>query len=120
MLLTEYMARLDSDDPASALEVMEPDLEFLLVLPGGQVRGHSREDFAAYISRRSAAGRVHNVVRQTTDRDVEFVYGVVTENGEWKGAFLSAGVVSPARRLQRYLSFFDTSFAVIDWPSAES
>jgi hypothetical protein len=120
MALPEYMARMDGENPAEALDLLEPDLHFLLALPSGQVTGRSREDFAGYISNRNAVERVHRILQRAVDGDLEVVYGVVTEKGESTGAFLSAARVSPAGRIHRYLSFFDTSdFRLIDEPDGE-
>lgn len=117
MALREYLSRMDSADPRQALELMEPDLRFLLALPGGEVTGKSRDDFAGYIAGRDAADRVHNVIRYAVDGDTEIVYGMVTDSGEPTGSFLSAAVVSPAGRIARYQSFFTPSFQLIDWGS---
>ena len=119
MVLLDYMARMDGDDPQRALECLEPDFRFLLALPGGDVTGASREDFARYIAGRAAVRRVHNILRSTVDGDLETVYGIVTESGRPTGAFLSAARVSPAGRLARYQSYFTTSFELIDWSPAE-
>ncbi|MCP2242248.1 hypothetical protein [Lentzea aerocolonigenes] len=114
MALREYLASMDSQDPNRALELMEPDLRFLIALPGREVAGESKEDFAAYISGRNAVARVHEVLRCCADGDTEMVYGVVTESGAVVGAFHSAAVVSPRGLIARYQSFFSTSFALID------
>jgi hypothetical protein len=97
MVLLDYMARMDGDDPQRALECLEPDFRFLLALPGGDVTGASREDFARYIAGRAAVRRVHNILRSTVDGDFETVYGIVTESGR---------------------SYFTTSFELIDWSPA--
>lgn len=117
MVLRDYMAAMDGDDPQKALECVEPDFQFLLALPGGQVTGTSKEDFARYIAGRNAVQRVHEVLRSAVDGDLETVYGVVTESGRPTGAFLSAAVVSPAGKMARYQSFFTTSFELVDWSS---
>lgn len=119
MILPEYMARLDGEQPTEALELLEPDVRFLFALPDRQVTGQSRGDFADYIANRNAVGRVHNVLRRAVDGDLEMVHGVVTEKGEVTGAFLSAARVSPDGRIRRYMTFFDTSFRLIDWPEDE-
>ncbi|WP_248963338.1 nuclear transport factor 2 family protein [Sphaerisporangium perillae] len=118
MVLCEYMACMDSQDPEKALEYVEPDFRFLLALPGGQVSGQSREDFALYIAGRKAVVRVHNVLRSAVDGNLEMVYGVVTESGKPTGAFHSAAVVSANGKMARYQSFFTTSFELLDWPAA--
>jgi hypothetical protein len=103
MVLREYMACLDSDDPDKALEYVEPGFQFLI---------------AAYIASRNAVERVHHILRSAGDADLEMVYGVVTEAGKPIGAFHSAAVVSPGGRMARYQSFFTTSFGLFDWPVA--
>ncbi|WP_405718458.1 nuclear transport factor 2 family protein [Streptomyces sp. NBC_01537] len=116
MVLREYMARMDGQDPDKALELLEPGFRFLIALPGGGRSGESRDDFAAYIAGRGAADRVHEIVRYSVDRDVETAYGFVVEAGVPTGAFLSAAVVSPAGLMARYQSFFTTDFALVDRP----
>jgi hypothetical protein len=117
--LREYLSCMDGQDPAKALELMEPDLRFLIALPSGEVAGTSKADFAAYIGSRNPVDRVHEILRYCADGDTEMVYGVVTEAGEPVGAFHSAAVVSPNGLLARYQSFFSTTFALIDWPEGD-
>lgn len=116
MALREYLSCMDGQNPEKALELMEPDLRFLIALPSGEVAGTSKADFAAYIAGRNPVDRVHEVLRHCADGDTEMVYGVVTEAGEPVGAFHSAAVVSANGLLARYQAFFSTTFALIDWP----
>lgn len=117
MVLREYMAVMDSNDPEKALEYLEPDFQFLLALPAGNATGSSRAEFATYIAGRNATDRVHHILRSAVDGDLEMVYGVVTDSGTPTGAFHSAAVVSPGGRMVRYQSFFTTSFELYDWPA---
>jgi hypothetical protein len=117
VVLRDYMARMDSQDPDQALALLEPDFRFLIALPGGQVTGTSKEDFAAYIGGRGAVDRRHHVLRSAVDGNVELVYGFVTESGRTTGAFMSAAAVSPVGKMASYQSFFTTSFELIDGPS---
>jgi hypothetical protein len=117
MGLREYLARMDGPDPITALDCLESDLEFLLALPTGHVTGKSRQDFADYISQRKPVDRVHKVLRFETDGDTEFVYGVVTEQGQFIGAFLGAAVLAASGRMRRYQSFFTTEFQLLEWPT---
>jgi len=117
MVVPQYMARLDGEKPFEGLELVEPDLRFLIAIPGRHITGESRDDLADYIANRNAVDRVHNVVRRAVDGDLEVVYGIVTERGEPTGAFLSAARISPGGRIHRYLSFFDADFRLIDWPA---
>jgi hypothetical protein len=112
--LLEYYTLMDSDDPTAALSVLAPDLQFLLALPGAEVRGTSREDFASYIASRNASSRVHNILKHHLDGDVEFVYGVVTERGLVTGAFLSMARLDGDGRVVRYHSSFDTQLHVVE------
>ena len=113
MVLLEYLARMDAD-PAAALDLMEPDIEFCLSLPSGEVHGTSRADFAAYIGGRRATSRVHEVKRHAGDGDLESVHGYVVDEGEPTGAFLSAAIISPAGLMARYQSVFTPSFGLTD------
>jgi hypothetical protein len=113
MVLLDYLARMDAD-PQSALELMEPDIEFCLSLPGGQVHGKSRADFAAYLGGRNAVDRVHEVKRLADDGGFESVHGYVVDGGRPTGAFLSAAVISPAGLMARYQSVFTTDFGLVD------
>ncbi|MFD8868759.1 nuclear transport factor 2 family protein [Streptomyces sp. NPDC059590] len=115
MALRAYMAGMDSRHPERTLDLLEPDFRFLIALPGREVTGTSREDFAAYIAGRNPVDRAHEILRHSRDGDVETVYGVVTEGGRYTGSFLSAAVISPGGLLARYQSFFTTSFELVDW-----
>ncbi|GAB3976252.1 hypothetical protein GCM10029978_062640 [Actinoallomurus acanthiterrae] len=115
MALRAYLASMDSQHPEQTLELLEPDFRFLIALPGREVTGTSREDFASYIAGRNPVDRAHEVLRYSRDGDTETVYGVVTERGRYVGSFLSAAVVSPGGLLARYQSFFSTSFQLVDW-----
>ena len=114
MVLREYLKCMDGPDPAAVLELMEPDLKFLIALPGGTRTGASTADFADYLAGRDAAGRRHQILRYAADGDTEMVYGAVVESGRRTGLFQSAAVTSPNGRMARYQSFFTPSFALID------
>jgi hypothetical protein len=102
MVLREYMARMDGQDPEKALELLEPGFRFLIALPDGHRTGTSRDQFAGYIAGRNAVHRRHEIVRYSVDGDV--------------GAFLSAVQVSPAGLMARYQSFFTPDFDLVDRP----
>ncbi|MEV8547609.1 nuclear transport factor 2 family protein [Streptomyces sp. NPDC051572] len=116
MVLREYMARMDGQDPEKALELLEPDFRFLIALPGGGRTGTSRADFAGYIAGRNAVDRTHEIVRYSVDGDVETAYGFVVDEGVTSGAFLSAAQVSPGGLMARYQSFFTSDFDLVDRP----
>ncbi|MFD6281832.1 nuclear transport factor 2 family protein [Streptomyces sp. NPDC060209] len=115
-VLLDYMARMDSDRPERALELLAPDFRFHIALPGREATGWSKDDFATYIAGRNAVERVHEVLRHSTDADLETVYGVVTESGKAVGSFLSAAVVTDDGRMARYQSYFTTTYDLIDRP----
>ncbi|MCH5671437.1 nuclear transport factor 2 family protein [Streptomyces gilvus] len=116
MVIREYMARMDGQDPDKALELLEPDFRFLISLPAGQHTGTSRDDFSAYIAGRHAVDRRHEIVRYAVDGDVETAYGFVVDQGVTTGAFLSAALISPAGLMARYQSFFTPDFDLVDRP----
>ena len=113
MVLRDYLSAMDSGDPAKVLELLEPDFSFLIALPGREVTGRSKEDFAAYLAGRDATDRVHHVLRYAADGDVETVYGRVADGGDTSGWFHSAAMVSTAGRMARYQSFFSTTFELV-------
>ncbi|WP_425826459.1 nuclear transport factor 2 family protein [Streptomyces fractus] len=115
MSLRAYLSSMDSPHPERTLDLLEPDFRFLIALPGKEAKGSSREDFASYIAGRNPVDRSHEIVRYSRDGDLETVYGVVTEAGQYVGSFLSAAVISPDGLLARYQSFFTTSFELVDW-----
>ncbi|MGW5443923.1 nuclear transport factor 2 family protein [Streptomyces asiaticus] len=115
MALRTYMASMDSPHPERTLDLLEPDFRFLIALPGSEITGKSKEDFAAYIAGRNPRERSHEILRHSREGDLETVYGVVTEGGRYTGSFLSAAVISPGGLIARYQSFFTTSFELVDW-----
>ncbi|MFI0777473.1 nuclear transport factor 2 family protein [Streptomyces sp. NPDC021212] len=120
MALRAYFAGMDSRHPEQTLELLEPDFRFLIALPGKEVTGTSREDFAAYIGGRNPVDRTHEILRHSRDGDLETVYGVVTESGRYMGSFHSGAVLSPGGLIARYQAFFTTSFQLIDWAEDRS
>jgi hypothetical protein len=120
MGLREYMAAMDSAEPMTALESLDPDLRFLLALPSGDVIGTSRAEFESYIaSRNNPIDRIHHILRHQVDGDTEFAFGIVTELGETIGTFLAAAVLTEDGRLSGYQSFFHTGFRLLDFADAD-
>lgn len=119
MIIPEYFACLDGPESLSGLDLVEPDVEFLIALPGREVSGRGTEDLGAYIAGRPAVGRRHRVLHAVADGDLEMVYGQVIEgDGVGTGSFVSVGLVSPAGRLARYTSFFHPEFGMYPLPAA--
>ncbi|WP_046470184.1 hypothetical protein [Allosalinactinospora lopnorensis] len=113
MTIREYMARLDSEDPQSAMDLVEPHVSFLLALPSGPVSGTSREELWGYVSDRPAVTRRHHITRESSDGDFEAVYGVVTDDDVETGAFLASATLSAVGLVQRYLVYFDKEFRLV-------
>jgi hypothetical protein len=114
MILPQYYARLDGPEPESGLDLVTPDMRFLLALPDRTIEGSDRDDLAAYIAGRNAAGlgRVHDVRVSAVHEDVEFHYGHVLEKGESKGVFLSAVHTTPDGLIDRYLNLFQRNLTL--------
>jgi hypothetical protein len=114
MILPQYYARLDGPEPESGLDLVTPDMRFLLALPDRAIEGNDRGDLAAYIAGRNAAGlgRVHDVRVSAVHEDVEFHYGHVLEKGESQGVFLSAVHTTPDGLIDRYLNLFQRKLAL--------
>jgi hypothetical protein len=107
--LLEYFSLMDSDDSMRALDELDPGLEFVISLPSATVRGFSRDEFASYITGRDAHERRHHVLRHSVDRDIEFVYGIVSEAGAVTGGFMSAARLTTGGVIAQYLSIFDAN-----------
>ncbi|NKQ54692.1 nuclear transport factor 2 family protein [Amycolatopsis sp. K13G38] len=121
MVIEDYYARLDGPEPLSGLDLLEPDVEFLLALPGKEVTGRGRDDMRAYVAGRPAVGRRHNVVRRGSDGDLEMVYGFITEqDGRGTGSFTSVVLLSPDKKIARYQSFFSPAFNLFPLPEGEA
>lgn len=114
MLIPQYMANLDSGDINSAMELVEPDIEFNIVLPGRTVSGTSKEELIGYVSGRPDVVRVHNVLQTAANQDYESVYGVVTDDGKETGAFQASGRISDEGKLARYLVYFDLNVRLFE------
>src|SRR5215213_10409574 len=88
-LLSRYYRNLDEGRINDALQLLDPDVRFTMVLPAGTRRGQGRDEMGAYLGGRGVPDRAHVVLRQSRDDDVEFVYGRVTDGGTTTGRFLS-------------------------------
>ncbi|KAA9151010.1 nuclear transport factor 2 family protein [Amycolatopsis acidicola] len=118
MVIVDYYARLDGPEPLTGLDLVEPDVGFLLALPGNEVSGSGREELRAYLEGRPAVGRKHTVVRQSADGDLEMVYGYITEgDGRGTGSFTSVALLSADKKLLRYQSFFHAGFNIFPLPA---
>ncbi|WP_290054740.1 nuclear transport factor 2 family protein [Amycolatopsis solani] len=118
MIIEDYYARLDGPEPLRALELAEPRVEFLIALPGNEIRGTGVADLEAYIAARPAVGRRHVVRRRGVDGDLEMAYGIITEgDGRGTGSFSAAAEISPAGRLRRYQVFFHPEFSLFPLPA---
>ncbi|GAB3150769.1 hypothetical protein GCM10027258_49340 [Amycolatopsis stemonae] len=117
MIIEDYYARLDGPEPLSALDLVEPEVEFLIALPGKEIRGSGPADLKDYIAARPDVGRRHHVRRRGVDGDLELVYGIITEgDGRGTGSFSAAAEVSPAGRVRRYQVFFHPEFSLFPLP----
>lgn len=117
VIIEDYYARLDGPEPLSALELVEPRVEFLIALPGNEVRGTGLADLTAYITARPDVGRRHHVRRRGVDGELEMVYGLITEgDGRGTGSFSAAAEISPAGRVARYQVFFHPEFSIFPLP----
>jgi SnoaL-like domain len=112
--LCRYYRALDEGRIDDALQMLDPDLRFVMVLPAGTRRGRGRDDMGAYLGGRGVADRAHVVLRQSRDGDVEFLYGRVTDGGTTTGRFLSGARVGPDGLLASYEVTFDTEHVLVD------
>jgi hypothetical protein len=111
--LARYYRALDEDRIDDALELLDPEIDFTIALPGRTNRGHGREDMRGYLTGRGVQ-RTHVVLRESRDQDVEFLYGAVTEGDITTGRFLSGVRVGPDGLITSYQVTFDTEHVLVD------
>ena len=112
--LSRYYRALDEGRIEDALQMLDPDVRFVMVLPAGIRRGHGRDDMGAYLGSRGVPDRAHVVLRQSRDDDVEFLYGRVTDGGTTTGRFLSGARVAANGLIASYEVTFDTEHVLVE------
>lgn len=112
--LARYYRAIDEDRVPEALEMLDPDVRFVIVLPAGTRRGGSRSEMGDYLGGRGVPDRVHHVVRQSRDGDVEFFYGRVTDGGTTTGRFLAGARLGPDGLVVSYQVTFDTEHVLVE------
>jgi hypothetical protein len=112
--LSRYYRAIDEDRIPEALDMLDPDVRFVMVLPAGTHRGHGRADMGAYLGGRGVPERAHVVLRQSRDDDVEFLYGKVTDGGTTTGRFLSGVRLGPDGLIASYEVTFDAEHALVE------
>jgi len=111
--LSTYYRALDEGRIDEALQMFDPDVQFVMVLPAGTRRGRGRDEMRAYLVARPVPDRLHVVLRQSRDDDVEFVYGRVTDGGTTTGRFLSGVRVGANGLIASYEVTFDTEHVLV-------
>jgi hypothetical protein len=112
--LSRYYRALDEGRIDDALQLLDPDVRFVMVLPAGTRRGHGRSDMGDYLGGRGVPDRLHVVLRQSRDGDVEFVYGAVTDGGTTTGRFLSGVRLGADGLIASYEVTFDTEHVLVE------
>jgi hypothetical protein len=112
--LARYYRTLDEGRIDDALELLDPEVRFVMVLPAGTRRGHGRAEMGAYLGGRGVPDRMHVVLRQSSDGDVEFLYGRVTDGGTTTGRFLSGARLGPDGLIVSYEVTFDTEHVLVE------
>ena len=112
--LARYYRTLDEGRIDEALELLDPDIRFAIVLPGGTRRGTSRADMGDYLGGRGVADRAHVVHRETRVDDVEFLYGKVTDGGVTTGRFLSGVRLNADGLIASYQVTFDLEHILVE------
>ena len=112
--LARYYRTLDEGRIDEALELLDPDVRFAILLPGGTRRGSSRAEMGSYLSGRGVPDRAHVVLRESRVDDVEFLYGKVTDGGTTTGRFLSGVRLGPDGLIASYQVTFDTEHVLVE------
>ena len=106
--LVTYYERIDSGDLDGGLELLAPGVTFAIILPGTAVRGQNRHGGREYLEGRGTVDRRHVPTHATRDRDLEFVYGAVVEDGTTiTGHFLASAKIGDDGLITGYQVAFD-------------
>jgi hypothetical protein len=112
--LARYYRAVDEARIDDALAMLAPDVRFTMVLPAGTRRGLGRNEMGAYLGGRGVSDRAHVVLRESQDRDVELVYGKVTEGAATTGRFLSGVRLGTDGLIESYQVTFDTEHVLVE------
>jgi hypothetical protein len=111
--LARYYRALDEDRIDDAVAMLDPEVRFVIVLPGGARRGDGREDMRAYLTGRGVV-RTHVILRETHEADVDFVYGAVTEGEATTGRFLAGARIGADGLVASYQVTFETEHVLVE------
>jgi hypothetical protein len=112
--LSRYYRALDVGNIDAALQMLDPDVQFTMVLPAGTRRGKGRAEMGDYLSGRGVPDRAHVVLRESRDDDVEFLYGKVTDGGTTTGRFLSGVRLGADGLITSYQVTFDLEHVLVE------
>ncbi|QYJ03571.1 hypothetical protein KUV85_14735 [Nocardioides panacisoli] len=111
--LTRYYAHVDADEIDDAMALVAADVHFAILLPGGAVRGHTRQELVDYLNGRGEVVRRHVPFRTATAGDLEFVYGAVMENERVTTGHFLASVRVVDGLITAYQVAFDPDLALL-------
>jgi len=112
--LAKYYRAIDDGQLDDALALLHEKVRFLMVLPAGARQGQGRDQMRAYLSGRGVPDRKHVLLRESSDQDVEFVYGAVTEGPVTTGRFLAAVRLGPDGLITSYEVTFDLEHDLLE------
>jgi hypothetical protein len=114
ILIEEYYSAVDGGRLEEAMAMLAADVEFTMVLPGGENRDRGRGRMLEYLRNRPPVNRKHVLQRTAVDRDLEFAQGRVTENGTTTtGYFVGVMHVGDDGLVDRYQVIFSADFALM-------
>lgn len=111
--LTRYYAHVDADEIDQAMSLVADDVQFVILLPGGAVRGQSRQELVDYLNGRGEVVRRHVPFRTATADDLEFVYGAVVEDERVTTGHFLASVRVADGLITAYQVAFDPELALL-------
>jgi len=112
--LSEYYRAIDEGRIDDALAILDEKVAFVIVLPAGTRRGHGRADMGGYLGSRGVSDRRHVVLRESSDGDVEFLYGKVTDGPVTTGRFLAAVRLGSDGLIASYQVTFDPEHDLLE------
>lgn len=104
-----FFAALDGNDPASALELVSDDLEFVILWASNEERSSRQflggpEELRDFTFAGDMEGWAHHITQCSSEGSTELALGETRwDDGRYIGTFLCAAELDNAGRMRRYL-----------------
>ncbi|PXW35776.1 UNVERIFIED_CONTAM: hypothetical protein DES50_101723 [Williamsia faeni] len=111
--IEDYYIAVNSGRLEDAVEMMAEDVQAVLVLPTGVKHAEGRVVMLGNLRARPPVDREHHILRFATDGDMQFAYGLVTENDTAAGDFVGVVQLDAQGKIARYQVTYDMGLTLL-------